>query len=243
MRKFLLLLGLSVSTLLSAQETCESSEETLADLNSITKCSINEVKKKNSSTTRQISVRISAPKKRYLKKRTVKRKAVASSASVLNGSGIANTNHSTEISNTNTSLDNSAAIAALTNNLSAEEVRKASSFNAVTHLPSFSNCKKAKKNEELACFNKEMINHIEEHFSYPSKAVVDKIEGKVWIRFIIDKNGNVTNIKTLGPKGAQLLNDEAVRVIAKLPKFTPAVKDGKKTDVKYGLPIHFSLSE
>ena len=234
MRKHLLLLALITSTFIIAQDTCESPEESLEDLNSITKCSIKEVKKTNSKSTRQISVRISAPNRRYLKKRSMEQKSVATSANSLNVSGISKT-LSTNISKTTLNIK------ALTNNLSTEEVRKASSFNNVDNIPAFTNCESVNKGDELACFNKEMIKHVEKHFSYPNEAVMNKTEGKVWIRFIINKEGTVTNIKTLGPKGGELLNAEAVRVISKLPRFKAGTKNGKRTAVKYGLPIQFSL--
>ncbi|MCG8750803.1 energy transducer TonB [Tenacibaculum finnmarkense] len=53
----------------------------------------------------------------------------------------------------------------------------------------------------------------------------------------------VKNIKTLGPDGATILDNEAVRVVAMLPKFKSAKKDGSYTTVKYGFPINFSLEE
>ncbi len=88
-----------------------------------------------------------------------------------------------------------------------------------------------------------MMKHIQEYFSYPEKALINKIKGKVWVRFIIDQDGNVTNIKALGPKGGKILNDEAIRVVSNLPKFEPAYKNGKQISVKYGFPINFSLED
>lgn len=86
-----------------------------------------------------------------------------------------------------------------------------------------------------------MVKHIEKHFNYPNEAVIKKIEGNVQTRSIIGKDGNVTNIKTLGPKGGEVLNNEAKRVVAKLPKFIPGKNNRKKVSVKYGFPINFSL--
>jgi len=244
MRHFLTLLAVFASTLVISQETCESPQESLEDLNSITKCSIKPSKKSNDKKSRQITVRVSASKNRYLKKRTVEKKSVATSANSLNTSGVSNTNHSSEISNSlSLKKDNSDFIANLSNSLSKEEVKKASKFSTVDNIPLFKACKGSKKKEQLDCFNTEMIKHIQEHFRYPSDAVINKIEGNVWVRFIIDKEGNVTNIKTLGPKGGKILDHEAMRVVSKLPKFIPGEKDGESTSVKYGFPISFSLEE
>ncbi len=242
MRKLLLLL-VFVTNILVAQETCETPKESIEDLNSITKCSIKSSKKSNNKKSRQISVRVSASKNRFLKKRI--KKKVASSTGDLTTSGVSNTDHSSEISNS-LSLKKEKAlnnIANLTNNLSADQVRKANRFSTVDKIPMFSACKKGKKSQALDCFNEEMIKHIQEHFRYPNEAVINKTQGDVWVRFIIDQDGNVTNIKTLGPKGGKILDQEAIRVVSKLPRFSPGVKDGKRTAVKYGFPITFSLEE
>ena len=95
----------------------------------------------------------------------------------------------------------------------------------------------------MNCFNTEMIKHIQKYFRYPSEAVRDQIQGEVWVRFIIDKNGYVRNIKTLGPKNGEILNEEAKRVVTKLSRFKPARREGKRVSVKYGFPINFSLEE
>ena len=245
MKNLLLLLALTTNIIFS-QETCESKEETFEDLNSITKCSFDTSKKIDGKATRQISVKISAPKKRYLKKRTIHKKSVVSNINVLNTSGIYSTTNSSEILNSldikkeNTAIN---SILALSNKLSKEEIKKAIKFDEVSTIPLFEKCKNASKNESLSCFNKEMVKHIEKNFNYPSEAVIKKLEGNVWIRFIIGQDGSVTNIKTLGPKGAKVLDNEAKRVVSKLPKFIPAKNKGKKVSVKYGFPISFSLDQ
>lgn len=88
-----------------------------------------------------------------------------------------------------------------------------------------------------------MIKHIQEHFKYPNQAIINKTQRDVWVRFIIDKSGNISNIKALGPQNGKILEQEAIRVVSKLPKFIPGTKDTKKTSVKYGFPISFSLED
>lgn len=237
MRIFLIMF-VFFANIINAQEVCESPEESLEDLNSITKCVINDVKKADHQSTRQISVRISAPKKRYLTKRVIADKKEARTISTINATGLSHVDHSNSLTK---KVSLSANIKALTNSLSAEEVKKAKSFNDVDKIPAFKSCTEVENDEELACFNKEMINHIEKNFMYPSKAVIAKTEGKVWVRFIVNKEGEVSNIKTLGPKGGELLKEEAMRVISLLPKFTPSVKNGKRIAAKYGFPINFAL--
>lgn len=246
MKKALLFIALSTCYISNAQKTCETPEESLIDLNSITKCSINSSAKSKDKKSRQISVKVSASKKRYLKKRVVNKKTAVANLNQLSTSGVTDTNHSSEISNTlSLKKENKPndIIAHLSNSLSAEEIKKASKFNAVEKLPLFTACENVKDKESLDCFNTEMIKHIQKHFRYPETALINKTQGDVWVRFIIDTNGNVTNIKALGTENAEILDQEAIRVVSKLPKFTPAIKDRKKTSVKYGFPITFSLEE
>ncbi len=228
------------------QEVCETpEEEVVLDLNSITKCSIEPSKSSKGKKNRQIKVKVSASKRRFFKKRVIRKKQVVSSAGALSTSGVSEVATVPQISN-KLSLKKKKAtnsIAALTNSLSEEEVKKANRFNSVDKIPLFTKCKKAKRGERLDCFNNEMVLHIQKHFRYPSEAVRNVIEGEVWVRFIIDKNGDVRNIKTLGPENTEILNEEAKRVVTKLSKFVPAKKEGRKVSVKYGFPINFSLEE
>ncbi|WP_442264766.1 energy transducer TonB [Tenacibaculum sp. ZS6-P6] len=221
----------------SSNETCDTPESPIEDLNSITKCTVKPSKNGKDKKARQISVRVSAPKRRFLKKR---KKQAASEVNNLNSSGVSTVNHSTDISKT---LKLKTNLAALTNTLSKEEVRKAEKFSTVDNIPAFPDCSNELGGDQLDCFNNEMISHIQEHFSYPNQAMIDKLQGEVWVRFIIDKDGNVTNIKALGPKGGKILKDEAIRVVSNLPKFKPATKAGKSISVKYGFPINFSLED
>ncbi|MDX8552041.1 energy transducer TonB [Tenacibaculum sp. 1B UA] len=243
MRKVILVITIFcfyATNVVSQREVCETPEESL-DLNSITKCTIAPKSKKNKGT-RQISVKVSA-NRRYLKKREISKKKAVSNAAELSGAGTAAVEGTTNQTELNQSLTLKNNLEDITSKLSAEEVRKAEKFTTVDRIPLFSACKKAKKNERLDCFNVEMVKHIQKHFRYPSQAVKESIQGEVWVRFIIDKNGQVKNIKTLGPKNGGLLNNEAVRVVSQLPQFIPAKKSGDQTSVKYGFPIMFALDE
>ncbi len=244
MKKNVVLLLLVAFSLVEgfSQKVCETPEEPLDDLNSITKCSIEPLKGAKNKKVRQIKVRVSAPRKRFLKKR---KKEIASTANSLSTSGLSEVAKTSEISNKLSIKKKSAAtdIASLTNSLSKEEVRKAERFNSVDRVPSFDECKSVKDGDMFDCFNENMVKHIQKHFSYPSEAVRNMIQGEVWVRFVIDKNGDVRNIKTLGPDNAEILNEEAKRVVTKLSRFKPAKKDGKRVAVKYGFPINFSLAE
>lgn len=227
-------------SLMAQKEVCETPEETF-DENSITKCTI-DTKKAKHKNSRQISVKVSSSRSRYLKKReAVKKRSVVGGVAKLNTTGIDNTVTNSDLNKgLGLKKDN---IKNLTSNLSAEELKKAQKFSTVDKIPLFESCRNANKSDRMNCFNMAMIDHIQKHFRYPGQAVRERVQGDVWIRFVIDRNGNISNVKTLGPKGADILNDEAKRVVAQLPRFIPAKKNGERISVKYGFPISFSLEE
>lgn len=243
-KKILLTLIIFLSfNVLSQEEVCETPDEVNLDVNSITKCTIKDSKNKKNKKTRQISVKVSASR-RYLKKREVFKKKKAASLGV---KGIAKIEENTDINNSKEKISLSTSLKSnienINNKLSLEELKNASRFNSVDKIPLFDSCKKVKNKEQLDCFNEQMVSHISKHFRYPSEAVKEFIEGEVWVRFIIDKNGDIKNIKALGPDNGEVLNKEAIRVVSKLSQFIPAKKNGGRVSVKYGFPITFALDK
>ncbi|CAM1359032.1 Protein TonB [Tenacibaculum sediminilitoris] len=253
---FLVVFLLSFFNFYAQQEVCETPDDSLMDVNSITKCTVEPVENSKKKKDRQIKVKISASKKRYLKKRIAK-KQMAQAVSSVNTLSVNDVSASEnvkleevqeikeieEVKEIEETSDYKNSLARLTEKLSKEELSIAEKLYYVERVPSFDKCKKAKKNERLDCFNEEMVKHINKHFHYPGEAVRNQIQGEVWVRFIIDRDGYVTNIKTLGPDGGEILNEEAKRVVSKLPRFEPGKNDGKRVPVKYGFPINFSLEE
>lgn len=222
----------------NAQEKCVLPEENIQDLNSITKCSIQKLDNTADKKLKRISVKVSVSRRSLIKRKRFKKSAKAVGA--MNTAGIQNTNRKKVISNL---ISLKTKVANLTSKLSSEQIKSASAFEDVDKIPVFSSCKSGNNSKNLDCFNEEMMLHIQKYFKYPNDAIISGTQGKVWIRFIIDENGNVTNIKTLGPENGELLIEEAIRVVSNLPKFSPAMKKGKKVLSKFGFPINFSLEE
>jgi len=76
---------------------------------------------------------------------------------------------------------------------------------------------------------------------YPKEAKENNIQGVVFLRFEVTKNGTVGKVEL--QKGVHpLLDKEAIKVIKSLPKFTPGEQNGKKVSVWYSIPITFKLS-
>lgn len=77
---------------------------------------------------------------------------------------------------------------------------------------------------------------------YPAEAKAQKIEGRVNIRFVIDKDGHITNVQPVGTKNNQLLVDAAVTAVAALPDWKPGEDEqGNPVPVFFTLPVTFKL--
>lgn len=74
---------------------------------------------------------------------------------------------------------------------------------------------------------------------YPKKAQAQQIEGKVFVEFIVDSNGRLSDLKVLKGIGAGC-DEEATRVL-QLSKWKPGKQRGKPVRVKMVMPIHFEL--
>lgn len=83
--------------------------------------------------------------------------------------------------------------------------------------------------------------YISDHLVYPPEASKKKIQGKVFVSFIVDKEGKVTNAKIV--RGVDpLLDKAALKVISELPKWKPGENKGKLVNVAYTIPVKFALN-
>jgi protein TonB len=81
-----------------------------------------------------------------------------------------------------------------------------------------------------------------ENIKYPVNAVDKGIEGKCYLRFVIDTTGNVTDVTVIrGVMDCPECDTEAIRVIQLMENWKPAVLDGQKVNSAYTLPITFNL--
>lgn len=89
--------------------------------------------------------------------------------------------------------------------------------------------------------DKEFKAWIAEHTIYPEDAKGNNIQGKVYLQFVIEKDGSVSNIQVLKSID-ELLSKEAVRVLESSPKWNPGKIDGTPVRVKVYFPIMFTLN-
>ena len=112
-------------------------------------------------------------------------------------------------------------------------------FAVIEDVPIFPGCERVNKSERRSCFQDQMNRHIKRNFRYPEIAQEMGIQGRVYVNFIISKNGNITNIRMRGPD--KNLEKEAERIIAKLPRMTPGKQRGRPVRVPFSIPITFRL--
>ncbi len=77
---------------------------------------------------------------------------------------------------------------------------------------------------------------------YPTIAQEQGIQGKVFLSFIIEKNGSLTDIKVERKLGYGT-DEEAVRVLKASPRWIPGIQNGKFVRVKYNIPISFAMGQ
>ena len=87
-----------------------------------------------------------------------------------------------------------------------------------------------------------MMKYLSGNIKYPEEAKDKGISGRVFINFVIEKDGSVNEVKVMRGIG-KLCDDEAVRVVKAMPKWKPGLQKGKPVRVSYMLPINFKLDD
>ncbi|MCX6333085.1 MAG: energy transducer TonB [Bacteroidia bacterium] len=76
--------------------------------------------------------------------------------------------------------------------------------------------------------------------NYPQAAIDGKIKGTVYLTFVVEKDGSVSNVEVL--KGVHpLLDNEAVKAISESPKWSPGLQRGQPVRIRYQIPMSFVL--
>ena len=97
--------------------------------------------------------------------------------------------------------------------------------------------------EEAPVYGKsqsDLSKYLASNIKYPQEAKEKKIQGKVYVSFVVSKTGAVTDVKVKRPLN-KLLDAEAVRVVSAMPNWTPGKNKGEAVNVNYVLPINFKL--
>ena len=97
--------------------------------------------------------------------------------------------------------------------------------------------------EELPDFPGGMVmfmKWITQNLKYPPAAKTQKIQGKVIVQFVVNKDGSVSDCKVVGPVHP-LLDREALRVLALMPEWKPGTMGGKPCRTLFAMPVVFRL--
>lgn len=86
-----------------------------------------------------------------------------------------------------------------------------------------------------------MFDFIQKNVNYPESAKKKGIEGRVFVQFVVEKDGSLSSFQVLRGVNDEL-NDEAIRVLKMMPKWKPGMKDGKPVRVQYTMPFKFQLT-
>ncbi len=110
-----------------------------------------------------------------------------------------------------------------------EEVAEAEIFLVVEESPSYPGGDEAR------------IRFLQQNIQYPQMARESGIQGTVYVTFVVEKNGSVTDVRVLRGIGGGC-DEEAVRVIKAMPKWNPGKQRGKPVRVQFNMPIKFTLA-
>jgi protein TonB len=110
-----------------------------------------------------------------------------------------------------------------------EEVAEAEIFTVVEESPSFPGGDESR------------IKFLQENIKYPQMARESGISGTVYVTFVVERNGSVTDVKVLRGIGGGC-DEEAIRVIQAMPSWNPGKQRGKPVRVQFNMPIKFTLA-
>lgn len=87
----------------------------------------------------------------------------------------------------------------------------------------------------------EMAKWIQHQVNYPIEAIEMGEQGVVYVKFTVNTDGSIVDAK-IRKSVSESLDNEALRVVKKMPKWIPGEQDGKKVRVSFTLPISFKLA-
>ena len=88
-----------------------------------------------------------------------------------------------------------------------------------------------------------LMDYLKKEIRYPKKCSASGIEGRAFVRFIVDKNGKIKKVELFKSSGNQLLDKEAIRVVKKMPRWNPGKNKGEAVNVMFTLPVNFKLNK
>ncbi len=87
----------------------------------------------------------------------------------------------------------------------------------------------------------EMMKYLQSSIVYPLEAIENNIQGKVYINFVVEKDGTINEVEVAHGVSPEL-DAEAIRVISEMPTWKPGTADGKPVRTKCRVPVVFTLN-
>jgi len=85
-----------------------------------------------------------------------------------------------------------------------------------------------------------LFEYMQNNVNYPKEAQKQKIEGRVIVSFIVEKDGSISDVHPLTAVHP-LLDKEAMRLVNEMPRWKPGTEKGKAVRVSFALPVSFKL--
>lgn len=121
-----------------------------------------------------------------------------------------------------------AVVPEITKKIDLDEPDEGKVFVAVEQQPQFPNGEK------------ELYKFLAKNIHYPETAVRANVSGKVYVRFVVEKDGSIDNVEIIKGIGFGC-NEEAERVVRLMPKWSPGKQNGKAVRVYYNMPVVYQL--
>jgi protein TonB len=87
-----------------------------------------------------------------------------------------------------------------------------------------------------------LAKFIQRNLNYPSMAQDNGIQGKVYLSFVVEKDGSISDVNVTRGIGSGC-DEEAARVIKKSPKWKPGMQNNQTVRVRYSLPINYTITQ
>lgn len=115
------------------------------------------------------------------------------------------------------------------------------SFAVVERMPKIEGCPEDIAGQEAVnCFQSAVMKHVSKTLEYPKEAIEQGLQGRVYLKFVIEKDGSITNIEKM--RGVHpLLDNAAIKSIESLEILGPATQRGKPVRLQFMIPISFSF--
>ncbi|RZK19549.1 MAG: TonB family protein [Pedobacter sp.] len=134
--------------------------------------------------------------------------------------------------------------------VSIPNYQKLSDINIVASLNSSSTANNNEKVFDFVSIEKQpefpggirkFYEYLGKSINYPKMALENNVQGKVFLSFIVEKDGSLTGVQITRGLGSGT-DEEAMRVISESPKWNPGISEGRAVRVKYNINVNFSLN-